>query len=636
MFPANEYIYSLKRDAMQEAEDKFENKFKKISWAEQTVDHYLQYLKWREFVKTKDTGFPPSRPLEENLERIESSEIYKALFTFPKGGNMHSHEKHDVSRKILLDIVWNSYDFEYLYMLPPEHETSPWTLDFFVNPPSSDPPWINVKDNADKYPKETILKHMTLLDILSATATRYPTDSSIRWKEMNTLWDRASMLTSNMRIKKKYLLAMYEQGLAQGVIYFETRKNIYEEIYHLDTSPKYSGTNGRRYLNPNGDEEIKFVMELAKQFAETHPEFVGHKRISSAQRQSSKLKMQLNLDNVYRTHLLYPDHVIGFDVVGEEDAGYSNIHFLGKFLPMFDNVTGEPKVPFYPHTAETHWPDDLMATKLQDDIAPTLMNTYEAILLKAKRIGHGYGFIKHPYLLNLLRSKQIALEICVASNQLLGYTPDIRDHPGQHYHRYGIPVVLAGDDTGTFGYNNLTVDYYEAFMAWGLDLQDLRTFAVNSFKYSGLSAPDKYDAVTKKWRPMWDKYIAEKYAEACGRDYASEAKAEGRKVVFGGILPSEGSKSGQTMVHVFGLNFESGICQNVTCKFGDLLSSSASYISNQQILCSSPDYGDDQERTVGVFVSLNGVDFIATGFTFAYVYEEPKSDDLEDLFSDLY
>lgn len=59
---------------------------------EETVDHYLQYLKWREFTATKKTGFPPSRPLEETLSHIEGTEIYRALWNFPKGGNMHTHE----------------------------------------------------------------------------------------------------------------------------------------------------------------------------------------------------------------------------------------------------------------------------------------------------------------------------------------------------------------------------------------------------------------------------------------------------------------------------------------------------------------------------------------------------------------
>ena len=56
------------------------------------MNHYLQYLKWGEFQKTKDTDFPPARPIEDMMENIMNSEVYRVLLNFPKGGNMHTHE----------------------------------------------------------------------------------------------------------------------------------------------------------------------------------------------------------------------------------------------------------------------------------------------------------------------------------------------------------------------------------------------------------------------------------------------------------------------------------------------------------------------------------------------------------------
>ena len=41
---------------------------------------------------TMVSGFPPSRPIEEMLQYIQSTEIYNALRTLPKGGTLHSHE----------------------------------------------------------------------------------------------------------------------------------------------------------------------------------------------------------------------------------------------------------------------------------------------------------------------------------------------------------------------------------------------------------------------------------------------------------------------------------------------------------------------------------------------------------------
>jgi hypothetical protein len=59
---------------------------------DQVVDRYLQYLKWQQFTETKDTGFYPSRPIEEVLDDVTSTPLYDVLRQLPKGGNMHSHE----------------------------------------------------------------------------------------------------------------------------------------------------------------------------------------------------------------------------------------------------------------------------------------------------------------------------------------------------------------------------------------------------------------------------------------------------------------------------------------------------------------------------------------------------------------
>ena len=45
-----------------------------------------------------------------------------------------------------------------------------------------------------------------------------------------------------------------------------------------------------------------------------------------------------------------------------------------------------------------------------------------------------------------------------------------------------MPIVIAGDDPGSFGYNELTVDYYLSFMAWDLNLFDLKKIANNSIR----------------------------------------------------------------------------------------------------------------------------------------------------------
>jgi adenosine deaminase len=67
------------------------------------------------------------------------------------------------------------------------------------------------------------------------------------------------------------------------------------------------------------------------------------------------------------------------------------------------------------------------------------------------------GYLDHPYLMEILKKRKIAIEANPVSNQMLGYVPDQRHHPAITYLRYGMPVVLGADDPATLGYNEFTL-----------------------------------------------------------------------------------------------------------------------------------------------------------------------------------
>jgi len=311
--------------------------------------------------------------------------------------------------------------------------------------------------------------------------------------------------------------------------------------------------------------------------------------------------------------------------VGEEDAGYALIHYLENFMKLYKSNTGQSSVPLYMHSSETSWPDDLIASNLADDPVSTIDNSYEVLLLGTRRIGHGAALIKHPYLLEVIRQMNIAVEICMVSNQILGFNADLRNHQGLHFYRSGIPIVLSPDDPGTFGYDNLTVDWYEAFMGWGLSLADLKAIAINSLNYSAMTATEKTEAMNR-WQILWNDYIGSKKTEACNRDYRSDGANEGRTPSFARLLPREGSREPGTRVHIFGKNFERAICKEnlLRCRFGSLESQEAVYISNEHIICVTPDAGvsGSSQLSVDVSVTLDGTNYIDTNLAFTYPYDQ--------------
>lgn len=68
---------------------------------------------------------------------------------------------------------------------------------------------------------------------------------------------------------------------------------------------------------------------------------------------------------------LYPNFVIGFDLVGQEDKGEPLVKFVNKLNAISANIK------FFFHAGETNW------NGVSD------LNLFDALLLNTKRIGHG-------------------------------------------------------------------------------------------------------------------------------------------------------------------------------------------------------------------------------------------------------
>jgi len=494
---------------------------------------------------------------------------------------------HVLDKAKMLNIIYNS-DLINDLCINTANDSHQWQLNFCSTPPAD---WVKVTTDLTLYSKENILKHVTLLAVMDEKAKSRPTDSETRWVEMTPMF---SLMGSDLFHYEKYvrqhMQAMFQAALDENVQYLEARFSSYG-LYVLNETYD-ARTFGHQYLDTDGEGDTWFVMvreELAK-FKAAHPEFIGYRDIINGKRYKNHAAARADLDLAIRQRKKYPDIVSGFDMVAEEDQGYSLLHFIDDLATdTHDNM------PFFFHTAETSWPDDLLTSMHPDDPVSTLENTYDAILMKSRRVGHGLGYIKHPYLMQILREHGIAVEANPVSNMLLGYVQDQRHHPAITYIRSGIPVVMGADDPGSMGYNEFTVDWYEAFMAWGLDLKDLKQLSINSLNYSTMEDVEKQMAFLK-WRTAWDSFIADVKQEACAANM-SMSKPEAFR-----IFPREGPVGNKTNVSVFGRNFESAICQNILCRFGDHIGTSGEYVHSTLIRC--PVVGD-RPATVDFSISLD-------------------------------
>lgn len=111
------------------------------------------------------------------------------------------------------------------------------------------------------------------------------------------------------------------------------------------------------------------------------------------------------------------DMVVGFDLVNEEDYHAPLDEFLEQILTAREEM-GKDKLQFYFHAGESN--------------ARSNQELYDAILLNAKRIGHGFALIRHPKLIQMVKEKGICIECCPCSNMALGYSYDLRTHPARY------------------------------------------------------------------------------------------------------------------------------------------------------------------------------------------------------------
>ena len=130
--------------------------------------------------------------------------------------------------------------------------------------------------------------------------------------------------------------------------------------------------------------------------------------------------------------------MLGFDLLGHEEMGNELCHFVPELLSFrkkCDSLNLE--IPFIFHCGET--------LQVGDKVDG---NLFDAILLKSKRIGHGYALARHPLLMDIFKEKNIAVESCPISNEILGLTPHIAGH--------NLPILLANNVPCTINSDNAT------------------------------------------------------------------------------------------------------------------------------------------------------------------------------------
>ncbi|XP_058287838.1 adenosine deaminase 2 [Hylobates moloch] len=255
------------------------------------------------------------------------------------------------------------------------------------------------------------------------------------------------------------------------------------QLLHMELGKQWGGEQVYELSGEHHDEEwsVKTYQEVAQKFVETHPEFIGIKIIYSDHRSKDVAVIAESIRTAMGLRTKFPTVVAGFDLLG--GRWVRPIHPPWKAIPLSSDWQG---------------------TSIDKNIL-------DALMLNTTRIGHGFALSKHPAVRAYSWKKDIPIEVCPISNQVLKLVSDLRNHPVATLMATGHPMVISSDDPAIFGAKGLSYDFYEVFMGIGgmkADLRTLKQLAMNSIKYSTLLETEK-NTFMEIWKKRWDKFIAD-------------------------------------------------------------------------------------------------------------------------------
>lgn len=277
---------------------------------------------------------------------------------------------------------------------------------------------------------------------------------------------------------------MFDSLVADGVQHVELRSPLGSGLYDLE-KPRGS-------FSP--DSGILYIQRAIEKLRVKEPEFTVMLIYTNVRFQPVDV-IRRDFVNAFQLRSRYPDIVRGYDLVAHEDKGNPTDYYRQVWLmrDSLSNVHGVD-MPLYFHDGESTWHH--------------VQNLYDAVLLQTPRIGHGFNLSLFPAVEEEVRKQNICIEVCPLSNQILGYIMDLRMHPAHNWIRRSIQVTISPDDPGLFGYTGVTPDFWSIFLAWELNLRDLKKLCMNSITYSSLPTKQKQQALIV-WEKKWAYFIDE-------------------------------------------------------------------------------------------------------------------------------
>ncbi|KAA8910272.1 hypothetical protein FN846DRAFT_554281 [Sphaerosporella brunnea] len=460
-------------------------------------------------------------------ERMENSILWKIVKQFPKGALLHAHLEAMVDTDWLLDRALETpgmHMYSEVPLTPENLETAMFDFQYSPTTPSSS---ASIFSSSYKSP--------TLISV-SVAADSFPTPAGSNTRDAFRAWFKSRTTITPEESMKQHeginlIWAKFQSvfRIIHGIVYYEPifRRFVHEVLHNVHADGCLWADLRLAFLmqlrrKDTGEilprhELVRIFGEVVDAYvAETRGAFWGSRIIWTNVRAFDAKTIMDSMVECIDAKKRYPHIVSGFDLVAQEDKGRTLRSHLPELL-QFRRLCAEAGVdiPLYLHAGET-----------LGDGTETDDNLFDAVLLGAKRIGHGFSLYKHPLLMELSRKHGICLEVCPISNEILRLTASIMQHPLPALLAHGVPVSINNDDPGILGQmqtGSMTHDFWQVLQAYdnvGLEgLGDLAETGVRFAAFDG-AAVGVEEGIRKKrleqWRDQWEKFcewVCEEFEE---------------------------------------------------------------------------------------------------------------------------
>ncbi|XP_044750431.1 adenosine deaminase 2-like [Coccinella septempunctata] len=478
MSKAEEYV-SDRNNILKKEENMFLGSSLILNERERVLDNHILNLRSDDPTLSYQNShdFIPKKHFFECRMNMVDTEIFNILRRLPKGHSLHTHLLAAASIDfIIANITYRDNVYGKLI-------NDQFKLRFLKPDEATKDGWFSLEEKRKNDTNfDSWLKQQLSL-IVQCPRESYPSLESV-WEKFEGKFSAIYHLISYKPAFEDYYYQCLKELYEDNIMYGEFRATPLP-FYDLD---------GGVY---KAEDFFHTILEVEEKFKEDHYDFIGVRYIHSFNRGISLEDLRKELEDLLTMKEKFPKLIVGLDFEGFEEHGHTLLDFHEELINVRE------KLDFFFHAGETNW------------FGHTDCNLVDAVLMKSKRIGHGFALSRHPQLMNLVFENNIAIEHCPISNQVLLLNDDPRNHPIIPLLSKGFPVVICNDDPAVWGATGLSYDWYVTFLAMTpkkCGLKVLKQFALNSIRFSALDKDDKVKAMDV-WSRRWVKFISEMIEE---------------------------------------------------------------------------------------------------------------------------